>query len=388
MREGDQVRVTVQLIDARSDDHIWAQSYDREFSSALALTREISRSVAGQIRLVLSPEREQMLTATRPVDPQALDLYLSGVQHLNRITVPDTRRAVQLFEASIAIDPSFARAHEALARGYFDLATWLWTVSPEEALPKAREAASRALELDETLAVARALLARVRWYTEFDWVETEASLSRTLALEPMNVRVLGEFSWFLQCSGRLEEGIELMERAVAADPANLLARMSFGWRLYQARRFQRAIEEANRLLKMDSSFAKAYDLLGSSWWLLGDHEAAHNAYRQYHELTGRPAWFWEAAERGYEQGGLKGGAREVLTAIREQDDGSISHAVRAHVACMAEEPEEALVELNRALRRQDPAILQLGTWPSYDCARSDPRYQELLRAINWPGLEE
>ena len=103
-REGSRVRVTVQLIDARSDDHLWAESYDREFSSALALTREISRSVADEIRLVLSPERERTLAATRPIDPQALDLYLVGLQHLDRITVPDTWRAVQLFEASIAVN--------------------------------------------------------------------------------------------------------------------------------------------------------------------------------------------------------------------------------------------------------------------------------------------
>jgi class 3 adenylate cyclase/TolB-like protein/Tfp pilus assembly protein PilF len=387
MREGDQVRITVQLIDARRDDHLWAQSYDREFSSALALTREISRSVAGQIRLVLSPERERMLADTRPVDSQALDLYLSGAQHLSRVTVPDARRAVELFEASIAADPSFARAYEGLARAYMDLMSNLWAIAPEEALPKMRGAASRAVELDGTLAESHALLARTRWYMEFDWVETEASLSRALALEPMNVHVIGAYSWFLQCSGRIEEGLELMKRAVAADPVNLVTRMEFGWRLYTARRFERVIEESNQMLKIDPGFARAYDLLASSYAALGDLEASHDAYGRYEKLTGRPPWFLQAADRGYKQGGFKGRSSELLATVRRHDDGTISHVVRAFMACGAQEPGEAFVELNHALRRRDPIIVSIGVFPQIDCVRADPRFEELLRKINWPGLD-
>jgi TolB-like protein/Tfp pilus assembly protein PilF len=387
LREGDQVRVTVQLIDARRDDHLWAKSYDREFSSALALTREISRSVAGQIRLVLSPERERMLADARPVDPQALDLYLSGAQHLSRVTVPDGRRAIELFEASIAADPSFARAHEGLARAYWFLMEDLWAISPDEALPKVREAASRALELDGTLAEAHAFLALWHWIMEFDWAEAEASFSRALALEPMNADVMNIFSYFLQCSGRIQEGLRLMEQAVTADPANLVTRADFAWRLYRARRFARVVEEADQIVERDPGFARAYDLLGASYWILGDLETAHNAYRQYDKLSGRPPWYLEAADRGYEQGGFKGSMKERLAAIREHDDGSISHGVRAAIACVAEEPEEALFELNHAVRRRNPSILMMGTWPLYDCVRSDPRFQDLLRKINWPGLE-
>jgi tetratricopeptide (TPR) repeat protein len=388
MREGDQVRVTVQLIDARSDHHLWAQSYNREFSSALALTSEISRSVAGQIRLVLSPERERLLADTRPVDPQALDLYLSGVQHVSQITLPGARRAIQLFEASIGADPSFARAYEGLARAYSYLVGELWTISPEEALPKMREAASRAIELDGTLAEAQARLALARWYMEFDWEQSEPLFSRALALEPTNVFVIEEFSWFLQCTGRVEEGLELMKRAVAADPLNPITRGGLGWKLYFTRRFRRVIEEANRILERDPSFAWAYDLLGSSYWQLGDLEASHKAWRRYHELTGRPAWFLKALDRGYEQGGFKGAERELLAAIREHDEGSISHVTRAGIACHGDQPEEALIELKHALRRRDPLLVKIGTCPHLDCARSDPRFQDLLRKINWPGLEE
>jgi len=222
---------------------------------------------------------------------------------------------------------------------------------------------------------------------EYDWAETEASLSRALALEPMNVGVISAFSWFLQCSGRVEEGLELMERAVAIDPLNVLTRTGFGWRLFQARRFERAIEEANRILERDPDFAIAYDLLGASHWLLGDLEASHDAFRQYNELAGRPAWHQEAYVRGYEQGGPKGAEKELLAAIREHDDGGISFVVRAITACQAGEPEEALVELNHALRRRDPFIVSIGAQPMLDCVRSDPRFQELLHKINWPGLE-
>jgi tetratricopeptide (TPR) repeat protein len=388
MREEDQVRVTLQVIDARTDDHLWAESYDREFSSALALTREISRSVAEQIQLVLSPERERLLSDTRPFDPRALDLYLSGAEHLSRATLHDTQRAIQLFESSIAADPSFARAHEGLARSYWFLLERLWTISTEEALPKISEAASRAIELDGTLAEAHALLARARWSVEFDWVEAEASLSRALALEPMNVGVITKFAWFLQCSGRIEEGLELLKRAVAADPLNPFTRQWFGWGLFWARHFRSAIEEANRIIERNPSLAIAYDLLGDSHRLLGDPEAGFAAIRRWNELAGRPAWFLGSMDRGYERGGFPALARELLAAIREHDDGSISHGARAIIACQGEDPEEALVELKHALRKRDPLLLMIGTCPFFDCIRSYPRYQDLLREINWPGLEE
>jgi TolB-like protein/Tfp pilus assembly protein PilF len=384
MREGDEVRVTVQLIDARDDSHLWAESYDREFSSALALTREISRSVAEQIRLALTPERERMLTDTRPVSPQALDLYLNGVQHLYRITQPDTERAIELFEAAISADPSFARAHEGLARAYWLLVFSLWTVSPEEALPKMRDSASRAIELDRTLAQAHALLAHARWYMEFEWVETEASLSRALALEPTNVHVIHYFASFLRFSGRASEGLALIRRAMAADPMNLVTRAEYGWHLFDARQFRQAVEEANRILERDPNFSEAYELLGNSHWLLKDFEVAHNAWSRYDELAGRPAWYLEAAERGYERGGVKGRTREVLTAIREHDDGSISHAARAMMACIVDEPEEALAELNHAVRRRDPLIVVIGASPMLDCVRSNPRFDDLLRRIGFP----
>jgi tetratricopeptide (TPR) repeat protein len=223
---------------------------------------------------------------------------------------------------------------------------------------------------------------------EFEWVETEASLSRALALEPMNEYVIQDLARFLRFSGRIEEGLALTRRAVAADPMNLVIRTEHGWSLFDARQFRQVAEEANRILERDPSFAKAYELLGASSSWLGDHAAANAAFHRFEELTGRPTWYLEAAERGYEQGGLRGRMREVLTAIREHDDGSISHAVRAHIACSAEEPDEALVELNRALRRGEPFSVAIGQTPSYDCVRSYPRYQELLSEINWPGLEE
>jgi tetratricopeptide (TPR) repeat protein len=222
---------------------------------------------------------------------------------------------------------------------------------------------------------------------EFNWTEAEASLAGALALEPMNGRVLNHLSFVLQAAGRNEEAVELIERAVTADPLNLFIRAEFCWRLLHAQRFRRVIEEANRILARSPTFARAYELLGNSYQFLGDLDAAHNANHRGFELAGRPAWFLEAHDRGYETGGFKGAKRELLTAIRHHDDGSISHAVRAIWSCDADEPEEALVELNHALRRRNPIIVLIGTSPEFDCVRSDPRFQDLLREINWPGLE-
>jgi tetratricopeptide (TPR) repeat protein len=203
----------------------------------------------------------------------------------------------------------------------------------------------------------------------------------------MNGRVINHLSFVVQAAGRSEEALELIERAVTADPLNLFMRAEFAWRLFHARRFRRVIEEANRILARDPGFARAYEVLGGAYWSLGDLGAAHKAYRHGYELAGRPAWFLEAHDRGYEAGGLKGARRELLAAIRQHDDGSISHAVRAIWSCDAEEPEEALIELNHALRRRNPLMVMIGTSPAFDCVRSEPRFEELLRKVNWPGLK-
>ncbi len=138
------------------------------------------------------------------------------------------------------------------------------------------------------------------------------------------------------------------------------------------------------MLEEDPGFARAYDLLGSGYWALGDLEAALPAYREYDALTGRPKWYLDAFAEG---ASFREGDRLLLAAVREHDDDGISHGVRAYFACYGGEPDEALVELNHAFRKRDPLMSQIGVSPQLDCARDDPRFRELLRAINWPGLE-
>ncbi len=297
----------------------------------------------------------------------------------------DARRAVELFEASIAADPSFARAHEALARTHWEFLYVLGTGSPVVGLSKVRQVAGRALELDDTLAEAHALFAWAQFAIEFDWVRAETALWRAYELEPTNAFVISWLSHLIQAAGRTEEGLALAERAVEADPANLVTRMEYGWALYNDRRFDRVVEEANRMLEEDPGFAKAYDLLGSAYWALGDLEAADRAYREYNILTGRPKWYLDAFAEG---ASFREKGRLLLAAVLEHDDEGISNYVRAVIACYGGEPDEALVELNHAFRKHDPLMFLIGVWPQLDCVRDDPRFRELLRAINWPGLEE
>jgi TolB-like protein/class 3 adenylate cyclase len=356
-RQDDRILIRVQLIDGGRDEHLWVQSFERDLQDFFAVQREIARKVAGEIHVALRPDGEALQASTRSVDPEALDAYLRASHHLSRLTIPDLWHAVELFGTALEIEPAFLRV---------------------------REAATRAVELDGSLAQAHALLANARWRMDLDWTAAESAFRRALEIDPTNSEVQRSLAYLLSAAGRHSEAIELSERALAVDPANLHARMDYGYALHMGRRFERVLEEAERMLAINGDFAKAYDLLFTAHAALGDEEAAYRAFHRYERLVGVPQWHSDACQRGYEQGGFRGCTRLVLLEARERD--WAGPFVRAILACFAGEPDEALAELERA-DSLDPTMLMAGTYPTIDCARDDPRFDAVLRRINWPGLD-
>jgi TolB-like protein/class 3 adenylate cyclase len=384
MRARDRVRITAQLIDARNDRHLWSDRYDRDLSDVLALQSEVARAVAEQVRIELTAEERAALTASRPVDPRAHDAYLRGLQLWGPTTGVGTwgPPAIEQFERAVELDPGFAEAWAALARTRTDLGVVGFNLRLRGELPKAREAAQRALEIDDRLGRAHATLGYIRLYYDWDFPGAGRASERAVQLSPSDPDALTAYAFYLwQVEGRHAEALDLSERVLRVAPFDLYFRAARVRLFLGARQYERALEEVERVRELAPDFV---DLdIANLYFHLGRLEEAHRAYLAFWERCGTPCdAFREAAERGWAEGGWEGSQRallEVLTAIE-----GFSPTAIAMIYARIGETDEAFAWLERGYRERDPLMVGMMARPEYDPLRSDPRFDDLLRRIGFP----
>jgi TolB-like protein/DNA-binding winged helix-turn-helix (wHTH) protein len=236
LRAGEKVRVTVQLIDAKADAQLWTQSYERDLRDVLSLQREVARAVARAIELEITPDEEARLSAERPVDPEVYTEYLKGRMHLSKRTPEGFRKAAEHFLRVTDRDPQYAPAHAGLADSYHLMIAY-GLLRPTEGYPKAEAAATRALEIDDTIAEAHVSLAVGYYKNLFEWEAAEASFRRALELNPSYSIGHHWYGVFLMATGRHEEAIAEMKRAIELDPLSLIFNTDLGSALYFARQY-------------------------------------------------------------------------------------------------------------------------------------------------------
>ena len=382
IREGDQVRVTAQLIDARSDMHVWAGRFDREMSGVLALQSDVARAIAEQVRLELSPEEQVALTARRPVDPRAYDAYLRGLQ----LQGPPTRvfswgpGAIEHFEQAVELDADFAEGHVALARARGALGAVGLSMQFRGQFPQAREHAKRALELDERLGGAHAALAAVRLWYDWDFPGYKRAIERAWQLSSSDPYVLDAYIAYLFREGRTEEALDVMERLLRVAPFDLYFRAQRVTHFYGDRQYDRALEEFERVRELDPDY---FDTVVSLTYIeLGRFEEAHRASMANLETCGAPCDLQrEALARGWAESGWEGSQRALLEVATELE--GFPPVGIAMTYGFLGETDEALVWLERGYRERDPLMITLDL-PTWDPLRSDPRFQDLLRRIGFP----
>ena len=379
VREEDQVRITAQLIDARNDQHLWSQSYDRELSELLALQRDVALAVARQLRLELAAAEFAALTeARRSVDPRAYDALLQAVEILFQgLTPTSARRALEHLERAIQIDPSYAEAHAGMAGFYVGLGE----------LSQARQAAQKALELDDSLAIAHTFMGFVQSGQEWDFDGARRSHERAMQLSPSDGAVLNGYAWHLMYVGRIEEALAVSERMVRVGPYQLTDRANHLRRLFLARQYERFFVELERMRELDPGFQDTF--IGWTYFEMGRLEEAHRASIAFGEFCGTPCdWWREAFERGWAQGGFEGSIREYIGAAMDRmgHPAASPALIAAHYA-MIGETNEAFLWLERAYSERDSwtwPLLHLKVNPLFDPLRSDPRFDDLLRRIGFP----
>src|ERR1700691_3454118 len=314
-RVGDRVRIRAQLIDCATDRHLWAQSYDREMKDVLSMQTEAAKEIAEQIRGSVSPPAPSRETNPVPVDPEAYEAYLKGRYFWNKRTPDGLNKSIEYFGQAISKDPSFAAAYAGLADAYSLLGS---DVLPADvASSKARAAASKAIELDPTIAEGHAALALVEFYYDWNWKLSEEEFRRAIELNPNYATAHQWYSYYLTAMLRFPEAVEQAEAAQQIDPLSLAINTSVATRYHHAGRDEDAMQLDRRTLEMDSSFVPAHLSLGAVYENQGLLQQAIDEYKKVIELRpGDPAAL-AALGYVYARLGQKDETRKILSQLTE-----------------------------------------------------------------------
>jgi TolB-like protein/DNA-binding winged helix-turn-helix (wHTH) protein/Flp pilus assembly protein TadD len=384
LRSGDQVRITAQLIDAAADKHLWSQSYEGELKDTLALQNQVARAIAEQIRINLNPQEQAALKSAKVVNAEAYESYLKGRYFWNKRTPDSLKVALAYFNQAIEEDPTYAQAYSGLADTYALLGDWQYGVmTPKEALPKAKAAASKALELDSTLSEAHNSLAFC--FDAFDWDFDAAGkeFQRSIELNPGYATAHHWYSWHLSLLGRYDEAIEEMRKAKILDPLSLIINADLAELLSIAHFYDESIIQSRKTIEMDPNFALAHNQLAQAY--LQKHmnaEAIAELQKAVKLSAGCPTCIANLA-RAYAASGRTGEAGKLLSDLKSHSNGGYSDAAEVSMVYAA------LGDKDRAMhwleigyeQRFNPGVLLR---PGFDPLRADPRFQDLLRRIGLP----
>ena len=315
-RSGDRVRITAQLVEAPTDRHLWARSYQRDLRNVLSLQDDVAQAIATEVRIKLTPQEQIRLSNARPVNPEAHEANLRGFYELRkhaptglyvREQRENTEKAIKYFQQALAIDPNDALAYAGLADAYYDESTYLR--APLEVMPKAKAAAARAIELDDSLAEAHASLGYVKLTFDWDWPAAEREFHRSLELNPSLPRAHAGYAHYLLVLRRTDEAIQESDRVQKIDPLFPQSHMGLPWLLFTARRYQAAIEAAQT--KGDDR------VLALSFAELGQPQEAIAAADRAVRSTPNPIILAQVAS-AYAMAGKQEKARAMLGAIEAQ----------------------------------------------------------------------
>jgi Tfp pilus assembly protein PilF len=260
VRVGDRVRITAQLIDAPADKHLWAKSYERDSRDVLALQDELASAIARQINIELTPDEQARFAKAQPVNPEAHEAYLKGRYYLSSYSQERVNKAVEQFELATKVDPSFALPYTGLADAYSYGEDWYFPAT--EAMPRAKAATEKALQLDDALAEAHASLAFIKWQYDFDWERGESEYRRAIGLNPNYAEAHHQYGYLLALQGRFDESLAEMKRASELDPLSAGITSDVGLPLVFQAKYEAATEQFRKALELDPNFYLAHWDLG------------------------------------------------------------------------------------------------------------------------------
>lgn len=379
VRERNQVRITAQLINAKTDDHIWAHNYVRDLTSVLALQGEVAQAIADEISINVTPQEQERLARARPVNGEAHDLYLQGIYLLNQ---GDPKKAVGYLQNAIDKDPNYARAHAALANGYGWMGEAGW-MAYTEAFPRQKIEATKAIELDNALPQGHAELADAVMDLSWDWTTTEKELKRALELNPNLASVHTTYAFYLQRVGRLPEAIAEVKLVLQLDPVSSRSFYSAGVVYYFAHQYDEALSQLQRAHVLEPHPPK--DLFPfESGVIYAEKGMYGRAVGEFQKLGDQPHALGHMGNV-YARMERVGEARATISRLEEhvQKNGIGRYEIALVYAGLGER-DSAFTWLEKSYDVRDKGLTYLKIDPCMDPLRSDPRFAHLVRRVGLP----
>jgi len=378
---GERMIINAELVDSLDGSHLWGEQYNRELADIIRLQEEMSREIAEKLRLRLTGAEKKRLRKRSTENSDAYRLYLKGRFQWNKRNEESVNRGIAFFREAIEADPSFANAYAGLADSFITLATNV-PLPPREAMPKAKAAATRALEIDDGLAEAWASLAAVKWWYDWDWSGAEAAYERAIELNPNYATAHDGYAMLLCARGRFDAAIDRGRKAADLDPLSLIIAVHAGWPYYFARDYEAAIARFDKALELDDKFIPAHGWRGMALGQQQRYAEAVETFRRALEIERVPILL---AMLGHTRAiaGQRAEAEQILGMLREQGEKRyVSPYDRALIHAALGERDAALADLQLAVEDRSAWLVFLGVDPRLDPLRGDPRFAEIAARLH------
>jgi TolB-like protein/Flp pilus assembly protein TadD len=384
LRSGDQVRITAQLIEGSADRHVWSQSYQGELRDTMALQNNVARAIADQIRIKVNPQEQAALRNVTVVNPVAYESYLKGRYFWNKRTADGLKVALAYFNEAVDEDSKYARAYSGLADTYALLGDWQYAaMTPKEALPKAKAAAIKALELDSALGEAHNSLAFCLDGFDWDFDSAGKEFRRAIELNPGYATAHHWYAWHLALLRRYDEAIVEMRKAANVDPLSLIINADLAELLALAHSYDESIRQSRKTIDMDPNFGVAHNHLGQAYLQKHMNDEAVAELQAAVKLSGGSPTCIANLARAYAASGKRSEAVTLLSDLTKRSNPDHSYASEiAVIDASLGDTDHAMNWLEKGYEeRFNPGVLLR---PGLDSLRSDPRFEDLVRRVGLP----
>jgi serine/threonine-protein kinase len=381
MQRGDQLTLSVELVEVATENVIWSQQYNRRLSDMQAVQGEIAQEVSAKLRLKLAGDGPPQ-TKNQKVSPEAYQACLKGRYYYNQDTEESLNKAIEEFNRALGLEPNYAQAFAGLASVYTEMSSV--SLPPSEAMPKAKQAALKALALDGSLAYAHRALGEIHWWSDWDFPAAEQEFKRAIELDPNEPNNFAIYAVFLaRTLGRFDEGIAMANRALQLDSLSLVVHYHVAAVFYSARQPDRAAAEANRMHELDRNSFLAHRYLGLAYLFKGQNEQAIAELQK--TVDPQSGFGLDLLGCAYGVAGRKSEALKTLAELQALAGRKyIPPHSFAYIYAGLGDKERAFEWLEKGYTERDDTLTKLKTDPLFDSLRSDPRYADLMRRVGFP----
>jgi tetratricopeptide (TPR) repeat protein len=384
VQRGDSLNVQTELVDVAEVSQLWGQQYNRKLSDIIVIQDEISKAVSEELHLRPTGEEQKRLTKRYTENAEAHQLYLKGRYVWNRRTAQSLQRAAEFFQQAIEKDPGYALAWAGLADCYV-LYSYYGAASPKEAFPRAKEAAAKALEIDDTLAEAHTSLMWVKISYDWDWLGAEKEFKRAIEGNPNSATAYNFYTGYLLALGRPDEAVTVAKRAEELDPLSPIIGSLAGRSLYHARQYDQAIEQLRGVIDRDANFPLAHLILGLAYEQKGMFEEAIAEFQKGSSLSGGEPPMVGALGHAYAVSGQRGRAQNVLAELKQLSRRRYIAPYEIAVIYIGLGDKDLTFEwLEKAYQDHSHWLVLLKVDPRFDSIHGDSRYQDLRRRMGLP----